>query len=76
MMVKVWRRQQQEVGMKPVWAQVRGPAGAVIMSLMRAQWSWPAWRTVIAKTGCALDVREARPMDVAAMLRNDDVQQQ
>eukprot|EP00959_Pyramimonas_sp_CCMP1952_P137189 2870642-Pyramimonas_sp.AAC.1 len=30
MLQQAWRRQQQEVGMKPAWARVRGPAGAVI----------------------------------------------
>ncbi|CAK0882196.1 unnamed protein product, partial [Prorocentrum cordatum] len=73
--VKAWRRQQQEVGMKPMWAKVRGPAGAVIMSLRRAQWPWPAWHTAIAKTGYTLDMLEVCPTDVAAMLR-EDVQQQ
>ncbi|CAK0883269.1 unnamed protein product, partial [Prorocentrum cordatum] len=75
MMMKAWKRQQQEVGMNPMWAKVRGPAGAVIMSLRRAGWAWPARCTVISQDGRELDMREACPMDVAALLKKD-VQQQ
>ncbi|CAK0857903.1 unnamed protein product, partial [Prorocentrum cordatum] len=71
LLTKVWRRQQQEVGMKPMWAKVRGPAGAVIMSLKRAHWTWPTWHTVITKDGDELDMRKLCPMDVVAMLRKD-----
>ncbi|CAK0869555.1 unnamed protein product, partial [Prorocentrum cordatum] len=71
LLMKAWKRLQQGVGMKPMWARVRGPAGAVVMSLKRAQWAWPAWHAVITKDGYELDMREVCPMGVAAMRRKD-----
>eukprot|EP00959_Pyramimonas_sp_CCMP1952_P325037 6803428-Pyramimonas_sp.AAC.1 len=71
MLQQAWRRQQQEVGMKPAWARVRGPAGAVIMSMRRASWIWPAWHTFVTKQGYELNMADACPMDAAAMLRKN-----
>ncbi|CAK0818028.1 unnamed protein product [Prorocentrum cordatum] len=71
MLQQAWRRQQQEVGMKPAWARVRGPAGAVIMSMRRATWAWPAWHTFVSKEGFELNMQEVCPMDIAAMARKD-----
>ncbi|CAK0843011.1 unnamed protein product, partial [Prorocentrum cordatum] len=71
MLQQAWRRQQQEVGMKPAWARVRGPAGAVIMSIRRATWTWPAWHTFVSKEGFVLNMQEVCPMDIAAMVRKD-----
>ena len=34
-MQHAWRRQQVSVGMRPQWGRVKGPAGAVIMSMRR-----------------------------------------
>ncbi|CAK0842595.1 unnamed protein product [Prorocentrum cordatum] len=71
MLQQARRRQQQEVGMKSAWARVRGPAGAVILSMRRASWTWPAWHKFVTKEGYELNMIEACPMDVAAMLRKD-----
>ncbi|CAK0863259.1 unnamed protein product [Prorocentrum cordatum] len=71
MLQQAWRRQQQEVGMKPDWARVRGPAGAVTMSIRRATWTWPAWHTFVSKEGFVLNMQEVCPMDIAAMVRKD-----
>ncbi|CAK0847595.1 unnamed protein product [Prorocentrum cordatum] len=71
MLQQAWRRQQQEVGMKPAWTRVRGPAGAVIMSMGRAKWTWPAWHTFVSKEGFELNMQEVCPMDIAAMVRKD-----
>ncbi|CAK0863646.1 unnamed protein product, partial [Prorocentrum cordatum] len=46
-------------------------SGAVIMSLKRADWAWPAWRSMRTKEGHVLNLREVCPMDVAAMMRRD-----
>ena len=67
----MWRRQQLEVGMKPDWKRVRGPAGAVVMCMERADWKWPAWHTMMTRQGFMLDLREVCPMDVASMLKLD-----
>ncbi|CAK0804411.1 unnamed protein product, partial [Prorocentrum cordatum] len=69
MLQQAWGRQQQEVGMKPAWARVRGPAGAVIMPMRRATWAWPAWHTFVSKEGFELNMQEVCPMDIAAMVR-------
>ncbi|CAK0893094.1 unnamed protein product, partial [Prorocentrum cordatum] len=71
MRMKAWSRQQQEVGMQPSWARVRGPTGALIMSMKRANWTCPAWHTMRIKEGYDLDYREICPIGVAAMLQRD-----
>ncbi|CAK0824341.1 unnamed protein product [Prorocentrum cordatum] len=41
------------------------------MSMRRASWTWPARHTFVTKEGYELNMTEACPMDVAAMLRKD-----
>eukprot|EP00959_Pyramimonas_sp_CCMP1952_P331658 6944872-Pyramimonas_sp.AAC.1 len=53
------------------WSAVRGPAGAVTMSLRRAGWSWPDWRTFRTRDGHLLRLSDVCPMDVQAMLKVD-----
>ncbi|CAK0848368.1 unnamed protein product [Prorocentrum cordatum] len=45
--------------------------GAVIMSLKRADWTWPAWHTMRTKDGHVFNLMEVCPMDVAAMMQRD-----
>ena len=52
---------------------MRGPAGAVIMSMRRAEWTWPAWHAKKTGPGYVLDLRTVCPMDVA-MMRKSGVQ--
>ncbi|CAK0870254.1 unnamed protein product, partial [Prorocentrum cordatum] len=44
---------------------------AVILSMRRASWIWPAWHTFVTKEGYELNMMDACPMDVAAMLRKE-----
>ena len=67
-MARAWRRQLPIVQQ---WTQVRGPAGATIMSIRRAGWKWPAWHTFISAEGWKLNLKEKCPQDVAQMLRRD-----
>ncbi|CAK0864356.1 unnamed protein product, partial [Prorocentrum cordatum] len=70
-MSNAWRQQQKEVGMSPQWAKVKGPAGAVIMSLRRARWTWPSWTVYCTKDGEMVDLTAVCPTDVGALLRAD-----
>ena len=70
-LARAWRRQQVRVGLVRSWARVVGPAGATIMSLRRARWTWPAWHTYVTRGGFELDMREVCPQDVAATLQED-----
>ena len=71
LLAKAWRRQQVEVGMGGGWRAVRGPAGASIMSMKRAGWTWPAWNVMLTRQGLRIDLHETCPMDVKAMLVED-----
>ncbi|CAK0858255.1 unnamed protein product [Prorocentrum cordatum] len=70
-MSNAWRQQQKEVGMSPQWAKVKGPAGAVIMSLRRARWTWPSWTVYCTMDGEMVDLTAVCPTDVGALLRAD-----
>ena len=48
------------------WAAFRGPAGACVMSLLRAQWSWPAWDVFHTRDQLVARLAEVCPVDVQA----------
>ena len=70
-MKRAWRNQQARVGLSPSWSKVQGPAGAVIMPIRRAGWSWPAWDTFCTKQAFVISMREQCTMDVIEMLARD-----
>ena len=73
---RAWKRQMQEVGLKPSWSKVRGPAGATIMSLRRAGWKWPAWNLMLSRAGLKVQLQEMCPKDVEATIRQDFLDEQ
>eukprot|EP00959_Pyramimonas_sp_CCMP1952_P409886 8590373-Pyramimonas_sp.AAC.1 len=57
--------------MKPSWGRVRSPAGAVIMSMTRASWTWPAWHMLCTEHGLSLDMRVACRIHLVDMVKED-----
>ena len=57
--------------MNQQWGRVKGPAGAVIMSIRRAGWTWPKWDTFLTRGGEQVNLAQVCPSDVGALLRQD-----
>ncbi|CAK0848642.1 unnamed protein product [Prorocentrum cordatum] len=68
---RAWKQQQSAVGMQPQWGRVKGPAGAVIMSIRRAGWKWPEWHLFLMRNGEQLNLLETCPNDVGMLLQQD-----
>ena len=47
-MQKAWR-QKVHLGVQRKWKEVHGPAAATALSLVRAQWAWPAWHHFLTR---------------------------
>eukprot|EP00959_Pyramimonas_sp_CCMP1952_P183603 3838990-Pyramimonas_sp.AAC.1 len=43
------------------WRQVHGPASAVLATLGRLGWHWPAYHTFTTHTGYCIDLRRTAP---------------
>ncbi|CAK0844345.1 unnamed protein product, partial [Prorocentrum cordatum] len=68
---RAWKQQQIAVGMQPQWGRVKGNAGAVIMSIRRAGWTWSKWHTFLMRNGEQLNLLETCPNDVGMLLQQD-----
>ena len=55
---KEWRRQQRQVGFRPLWSRVSGPTGAFIMCLRQLGGTWPHDTTFVTASGHEVDLRE------------------
>ncbi|CAK0864165.1 unnamed protein product, partial [Prorocentrum cordatum] len=68
---RAWKQQQIAAGMQPQWGRVKGPAGAVVMSMRRAGWTWPKWHVFLMRNGEQLNRMETCPNDVGMLLQQD-----
>eukprot|EP00959_Pyramimonas_sp_CCMP1952_P436386 9138055-Pyramimonas_sp.AAC.1 len=59
-----WRQASKALAARPLanrWRQARRPASAVLATLGRLGWHWPAYHTLITHTGYGIDLRRAAP---------------
>eukprot|EP00973_Karenia_brevis_P038944 5376204-Karenia_brevis.AAC.1 len=61
---KAWYQQVKELGLKPKWSKVRGPAGACIMMMRKIGWKWPRYDFVLSWDGLPMPLDRICPQDV------------
>ena len=69
-MMAAWRRQMIDMGPKPRWAQVRGPASACRSTLCRMGWPWPRYDTFVTDDGFQLHLDTVCPRDVQHIINH------
>ena len=69
-MVQAWRT-QVVLGLRPEWNKVQGPTAAAVISLRRAELTWPAFTHACMRGGHLIDLRVACPCDVIDAFKCD-----